>query len=127
VIFTSDRSPAEKIKTFSKEVIDSIAEGDQLSQYYLLIIHSILAVNIQEKVSVIREQGMAPIENLKRTILAGQALGEVKPGNPDEMAVMYFAAVQGLAIAKLTMGDRFVLPGPDLLDGLLLKTTESAN
>jgi hypothetical protein len=43
------------------------------------------------------------------------------------MVVMYLAAIQGLAIAKLTMGDRFVLPSPDLLNGLLLKSAESGN
>lgn len=127
VIFTSDRSPAEKIKTFSKEVIDSIAEGDQLSQYYLLIIHYILVVRLPEKVSEIQEQGMAPLENVKRTIREGQALGEIKPGDPHEMAVMFFSAIQGLAIAKLTMGDRFVLPAPDLLSGLLLKSVENGD
>lgn len=64
---------------------------------------------------------------MKRTISEGQALGEIKPGDPDEMAVTYFAAVQGLAIYRLTMGDRFVLPSPDLLNGLLLKTAENAD
>jgi AcrR family transcriptional regulator len=126
-IFTSDRSPAEKIKTFSKEVIDSIVEGDELSQYYLLIIHYMLVVNLPEKSSEVQEKGMAPLEKVKRTILEGQALGEVKTGDPDEMAVTYFAAIQGLAIAKLTMGDRFVVPSPDLLSGLLLKTAENGD
>jgi hypothetical protein len=64
---------------------------------------------------------------VKRTISEGQALGEIKPGDPDELAVIYFAAIQGLAIYKLTMGDRFVSPSPDLLNGLLLKSTENGD
>jgi hypothetical protein len=125
--FNSDLSPAERIKTFSKDVVDSIAEGDELSQYYLLMIHFILVVDLPEKADEIREKGTRPLEIVKRTIVEGQALGEVKPGDPDEMVVLYLAAVQGLAIAKLTMGDRFVLPGPDLLNGLLLTATGQAN
>jgi AcrR family transcriptional regulator len=125
IIFNSDLSPAEKIKTFSKEVIDSLVEGDQLSQFYLLMIHFILVVDLPEKADEIREKTSAPLEIVKRTIIEGQALGEVKPGDSDEMVVMYLAAVQGLAISKLTMGELFVLPSPSLLNGLLLKTAEN--
>jgi AcrR family transcriptional regulator len=127
ILFDSDLSPAEKIQTFSKDVIESIVEGDELSQYYLLMIHYILVVDLLQKAEEIRETSTRPLEFVKRTIVEGQALGEVKPGDPDEMVVMYLAAIQGLAIAKLTMGDRFVLPSPDLLNGLLLKSAESGN
>lgn len=120
MLFESSQSPAEKIKIFSKEVIEDIGHSDWMSQLYLLMIHYTLAVDVPEKAAEIREKGFAPLESLKRTVIQGQELGEVRSGNPDEMVMMYFAAIQGLAIAKLTMGDRFVLPNPDLLNGLLL-------
>ena len=126
-IFNSDRSPDEKFKIFSKVVIDEIARANWMSQLYLLMIHYLLVVNILEKASEIQEKAFAPLESVKRTIREGQALGKIKPGNPDEMAVTYFAAIQGLAIYRLTMGDRFVLPSPDLLTGLLLKTAENVD
>lgn len=119
--FESDQSPAEKIKGFSHEVIADIAGSDWMSQVYLLMIHFMLEVDLPEKRSEIREKGFAPLENLERTIIEGQQRGELRAGNPMEMATLYFAAIQGLAIAKLTMGDRFVLPNPDLLSGLLLR------
>jgi hypothetical protein len=84
-------------------------------------------VDTPDKAAEIREKGFAPLESVKRTISEGQALGEIKPGNPDEMAVIYFAAIQGLAIYKLTLGDQFVLPSPDLLNGLLLKSAENGD
>jgi AcrR family transcriptional regulator len=119
--FESDQSPAEKIKGFSNEVIGDLAGSDWMSQVYLLMIHFMLEVDLPEKRSEIREKGFAPLENLKRTIIEGQQRGEIRSGNPMEMATLYFAAIQGLAISKLTMGDRFVLPNPDLLSGLLLR------
>jgi AcrR family transcriptional regulator len=122
--FESDQSPAEKIKGFSNEVIGDIANNNWMSQIYLLMIHYMLAVDLPEKASEIREKGSVPLENLKRTIIEGQQLGEVKSGDPDELVVLYFATIQGLAISKLTMGDRFILPNPDLLSTLLLKTAE---
>lgn len=127
MIFNSDRSPSEKFKVFSKEVIDEIAHRDWMSQLYLLMIHYILAGDIPERVSGIREKVFAPLESVRRTIIAGQALGEIRSGDPDEMAVMYFAAIQGLAIYKLTMGKQYVVPSPDLLHGMLLKTTDNVD
>lgn len=124
-MFESDQSPAEKVRMFSKEIIEDIARSDWMSQLYLLMIHYMLVVDLPEKAAEIREKGFAPLESLKRTIAEGQKTGEIKPDNPDEMAMLYFAAIEGLAISKLTMGDRFILPGPDLLSGLLLKPAES--
>jgi hypothetical protein len=124
-IFNSDRSP-EKFKTFSKEVIDEIAQRDWMSQLYLLMIHYSLVVALPEKASEFREKEFVPLEIVKRTIIEGQALGEIKPGDPAEMTMVYFAAIQGLAIYKLTMGDR-LFSNPDLLNGLLLKTAEKAD
>ena len=120
--FASSQPPTEKIRMFSKEVIEDIAQSNWMSQLYLLMIHYTLAVDLPEKAAEIREKGFAPLESLKRTVIEGQELGEVRTGDPDEMVVMYFATIQGLAISKLTMGERFVLPNPDLLSGLLLKT-----
>lgn len=119
--FESDLSPAEKITGFSNEVIGDIAGSDWMSQVYLLMVHYMLVVDSPEKASEIREKGLAPLENLKHTIIEGQQRGEIRSGNPMEMAALYFAAIQGLAISKLTMGDHFVLPNPDLLSGLLLR------
>jgi AcrR family transcriptional regulator len=122
VRFESNLSPAERITGFSNEVMRDIAESNWMSQIYLLMIHYLLAVDLPKKKSKIRKQGFVPLENLKRTIIEGQQRGEIKPGDPLEMATLYFAAIQGLAISKLTMGDRFILPNPDLLSALLLST-----
>jgi AcrR family transcriptional regulator len=120
--FESDQSPAEKIKGFSNEVIGDIAQNNWMSQVYLLMIHYMLVVDLPKKKSEIRKKGFVPLENLRRTIIEGQQRGEVKRGNPAEMTTLYFATIQGLAISKLTMGNRFILPNPDLLSALLLKT-----
>jgi AcrR family transcriptional regulator len=122
MLFESSQSPSEKIKIFSKEVIEDIAQSDRMSQLYLLMIHYTLVIDLPEKAAEIREKGFAPLKSLKRTVIEGQKLGEVRTGDPDELVMIYFATIQGLAIAKLTTGDRFVLPNSDLLSGLLLRT-----
>ncbi|HTX91220.1 MAG TPA: TetR/AcrR family transcriptional regulator [Anaerolineales bacterium] len=41
---------------------------------------------------------------LTELIKAGQAAGQVVPGNPDELAMTFMATVQGLAITQFTQG-----------------------
>jgi len=41
------------------------------------------------------------------------------------MTVLFFAAIQGLAIYRITMGVRYVSPSPTLLSGLLLQAAKS--
>ena len=42
--------------------------------------------------------------HLVRLIEAGQAAGKVAQGNPQELAMIFFAAIQGLAITQFTQG-----------------------
>ena len=114
-------SPAEKIKIFSEEVLTDIKRGDSISQYYMLMVLAALAEDIPEKAAKISEEGFAPFDYLAKAILEGQRLGEIKPGDPYEIAMTYFALIQGLAIYKLTLGDRFIAPKVELLTGLLLQ------
>jgi AcrR family transcriptional regulator len=119
-LFGSDLTPVEKVRVFSKDVIDSIGQSDHMSQFYLLMTHYLLAVDMPDKLARVQDKGFAPVEVVTQTIVEGQASGEIKAGDPQQMAVMYFAAIQGIAIAKLTMADRFVLPNPELLNDILL-------
>ncbi|MBE3558579.1 MAG: TetR/AcrR family transcriptional regulator [Ktedonobacteraceae bacterium] len=113
--------PAEKIRLLSKEILDDIKQGNITNQYYMLMIFCFLDEHIPERSLKMREQAFAPFDLITRIIVEGQQRGEIKPGNPAEMAQLYFAAIQGLAVYKLMLKDAFVAPQPDLLAGLLLK------
>jgi AcrR family transcriptional regulator len=120
LIFDLEQSPAEKIRLFTHEVITEITQGDQIGQFFLLMTHYILGDGMVEKDEKIQENGTANLEWMKRIIIEGQALGELKPGSPDAMALTYFATIQGLAIYKLTLGQKFTAPSEDLLNSLLI-------
>jgi AcrR family transcriptional regulator len=125
LIFNSDLSPGEKIQTFARDVVEEIARGKWMSQVYLLMLHHTLEFGTGRKRSQLSEKGLAPLQSVERTIREGQALGACQPGDPAEMTVLFFAAIQGLAIYRITMGDRYVSPSPALLSGLLLKAARS--
>jgi hypothetical protein len=61
-----------------------------------------------------------PFSLLGKIIEDGQQEGTFKAGDPKHLAIVYWACFQGMCIYKLTMKS-FVLPQPELLDGILLK------
>jgi len=124
-LFSLDVTPAEKIHRLSHNVVEDFSTGDLTSQYYMLIILSSLTDNIPIKAAEIREAGYEPLAMLAKVIAEGQAQGEVRGGDPAELALVYFSIMQGLAVYKNMMGPRFAAPHAALLSGLLLPTERS--
>lgn len=120
VIFLSDQSPAEKIRRFTHDVLTEIEQGDEIGQFYLLMTHAILGSNLKDPNGEIAAKRVAALAWLQQTLIEGQARGEVRAGPVNQMALLYFAAIQGLAIYKLTLGDQFATPQLDMLNNLLL-------
>lgn len=125
LLFSLDLPPAEKIRRLSRGVIEDFGAGDLTSQYYMLMILSSLTDNIPAKAAEIREAGYEPFAMLANLIAEGQAQGEVRGGDPAELALVYFSTLQGLAVYKSTMGSRFAAPDAELLYGLLLPAERS--
>jgi hypothetical protein len=57
---------------------------------------------------------------MERILEAGQQAGEVKDGDTQDIALTFFAAIQGLAIYKLAMAD-FKMPDPEILVNMVKK------
>jgi hypothetical protein len=60
------------------------------------------------------------VQTLTRIIEAGQQAGEICEGDPAGMSVAFFAAIQGLAVYKLTMSG-FRMPDPEILVNMMKK------
>lgn len=119
-IFSQDRSPAEKIRQFSAEMLEDIRTGEFTSQFFMLMINASLNEDTPQEALRFRDAAYAPLERVAGVIAEGQRRGEMRSGDPTQLSLLYFAAIQGLAIYKLTMGSRYVAPQPEMLDALLL-------
>jgi hypothetical protein len=60
-----------------------------------------------------------PIESLARAIAQGQAEGSAVKGDPLQLAIIYWAVVQGLCCYSIT--GMAVAPDPKMLNRILLK------
>jgi AcrR family transcriptional regulator len=87
-------------------ITDRMLQGLVIHPEYLLVLtQSLVNKDTPPKVGkLLASLGQQVNTHLVRLIEAGQATGTVAQGNPQEMAMIFFATIQGLAIAQFTQG-----------------------
>ena len=111
-------SPLQKVYETAKYILTGIDQWEDTSYYFLIVIHAAL-MDTRDNEKVFAESEVA-VESLMRILEQGQALGEVREGDEREMAILFFAAIQGVAFYKLSMKN-FKLPDPNLLVAMVKK------
>lgn len=111
-------SPLQKVYETAKYILTGIDQWEDTSYYFLIVIHAAL-MDTTENENVFADSEVA-VESLMRILKQGQEMGEVRDGDTREMAILFFAAIQGVAFYKLSMQD-FRLPNPDLLVSMVKK------
>ncbi len=111
-------SPLQKVYETAKYILTGIDQWEDTSYYFLIVIHAAL-MDTRDNEKVFAESEVA-VESLMRILKQGQALGEVREGDEREMAILFFAAIQGVAFYKLSMKN-FKLPDPNLLVAMVKK------
>lgn len=111
-------SPLQKVYETAKYILTGIDQWEDTSYYFLIVIHGAL-MDTHEKDKVFADSEVA-VESLMRILKQGQEQGEVRNGDTREMAILFFAAIQGVAFYKLSM-QNFKLPDPQLLVAMVKK------
>jgi AcrR family transcriptional regulator len=111
-------SPLQKVRETAKYILGGIDQWEDTSYYFLIVIHAAM-MDMSESDKVFSKSQVA-IDVMVRILEQGQELGEVKDGDPLEMAILFFAAIQGVAFYKLSMPN-FRLPDPELLVSMVKK------
>lgn len=113
-------SPLQKVRETAKSILSGIDQWEDTSYYFLIVIHaSMMEMTAEEKKKVFSHSQVA-VESMMRMLKQGQEMGEVRQGDPLEMAIMFFAAIQGVALYKLSMPN-FKLPDAELLVSMVRK------
>jgi len=118
--FESDESPSVLLNSFVQEIYEDMVSGDDLANLMILMLQSFHAMGDpnegqKDVVTVNKNLIMATGKLIKR----GQELGEFAAGDPYEMAIFFFASIQGLAEVKVRMKADFVMPAPAILTAFL--------
>lgn len=112
-------SPIEKVRRATHLIMGSIADFEESAYYFLIVIHAAVMEGLDEEKKAYTNASTAA-ETMVRILSEGQKAGQVREGDPEQMATVYFSAITGLAMNKLMMRD-FQMPGPEILVNLVVK------
>lgn len=119
--FQSKESPIDLILGLTGEVLDDLTRNDEFAEYTMLMNQSIVLEKSNPLVSNLVKQSGLMMNQTAHLIEKGQKLGQFKEGDPYMMALYYYAAIQGLAEMKLTLGSDFVTPTAKIATAFLIK------
>ncbi len=106
-------SPVEKVRQTASLILSSIADFEESAYYFLIVIHA----GVMEGMDAQKIEGAGDstaTETMARILREGQETGEIREGDPVQMAMVFFSAITGLAIEKLMVPD-LQMPDPEIL------------
>ena len=120
-LFEQDISPKKLIKQFVSEVYDDMINGDELANLLILMTQSFFLGISDHKENEIIQLDAKMLHTTSNLIKRGQELGEFRLGSPYELAEFFYSAIQGLAMMKITLADKFTMPSPSIITAFLFK------
>ncbi len=115
-------SPRDKIAKAVTELVRLLTSDADFAQYFMLTAQASLQAAIPaEAASIIRAQRDAPYRAIARILRAGQRDGSIRRGDPDELALVFWATIKGLAVHRAAHGRAFRAPDARLLSHLFFE------
>lgn len=112
--------PIEKVRQTAKYILGGIESFADSAYYFLIVTHAMVMENAGEEHQRLLASSDVATQAMERILMAGQQAGEIAQGDPLDMAMAFFAAIQGLALFKVSMTD-FHMPDPELLVNMVKK------
>ena len=113
--------PLQKVRLISETTLKSLSEEEEAAYYFLLMTQAMVSeANPDEAREAINKPSI-PFEVMLRVVAEGQKMNQICDRNPVELVTVFWAAVNGLALCKVSMSDRFVRPDPEILTSMFYK------
>ncbi len=117
--FEKDDSPRELVNQFVYKVYNDIINGEELANLLILMAQSFLSGAANPKQNEIIELDTKMLQATAKCIERGQELGEFRPGNANELATLFYSAIQGMAMIKISLKESFIMPSPSVITSIL--------
>ena len=115
-------SGEEKIRKALNELLKSIGASETFGLSILLIGQASVSEDVPEEVrEIVALLGHVPYEIMTRIFKQGQDEGSVLPGDPGELALMFWVSIKGLGMHKAGQGENYSGPSPDTILRMFLK------
>lgn len=110
-------SPIEKVRNTARYIMGGLSDFEESAYYFLIVVHAGIMEGLGEDKKEYANASTA-IDTMAGILAEGQKAGEVRDGDTRGMALIFFSAIQGLAMYRLAMRD-FTMPDPELLVNLV--------
>lgn len=120
-LFEGDDSPKKKMVEFANGIYDDMQNGDDLANRLMLMAQTFLSGADIINQNEIIQLDLKLLQVTANLITKGQATGAFRNGDAYEMAEYFFSSIQGLAVMKIMMKDRFIMPKPTIILAFLIK------
>jgi AcrR family transcriptional regulator len=107
--------PLDKIRAIAEQVMKAIHETENSAFYFLLMVQACVSDANPEEVKEIMQKASVPDEIILKIVTEGQKKGCIGAGNAGDYVMLFWAAIQGLALSKIAQGERYEMPNPELL------------
>ncbi len=115
-------SPRDKIEKAITELVRLLTGDADFAQYFMLTAQASLSTAIpDEAAAIIRARRQAPYQAMARIMRAGQRDGSIRAHDADELAVVFWVLIKGLAMQRAAFGRKFRAPVPRLLTNFFVK------
>jgi AcrR family transcriptional regulator len=115
----SEGAAAGKVKTISSMMCRMFSDAPIGIDYFMFMVQVGISGFTVPEVSSYSAELPNPVESLARIIAQGQAEGSIVDGDPLQLAIIYWAVIQGLCCYSIT--GMAVAPDPHMLNRILLK------
>jgi AcrR family transcriptional regulator len=114
--------PREKVRRALAELVAGLERHEDTARFYLLIAQASASEATPRAVqALIRKERAVPYQVMARIFEAGQKGGVVREGDPEELAVLFWVLIRGLAIHRAAWGEGFRFPGLPALERVFLE------
>lgn len=109
-------TPREKIELALTELLRGLAGDEDYARHFILTAQASLLADVPpEAARIVRTERELPYRAIARILRAGQAEGSIRAHDADELAVIFWTMIKGLAMHRAAFGNEFVAPDPAFL------------
>jgi hypothetical protein len=112
------------MEQFINEIYNDMINGEELANLLILMKQAVLLGGTSLKQDEALQLNTKMLHATAELIKRGQELGEFRSGDPYEMAMFFYSAIQGLAEMKVVLKSRFVMPSSCILAAFLYEEKE---
>ena len=112
----------EKIKLALTQITLNMESDPAFSERILLIAQASFSEGIPEQTKdVIRSESHKPYESVARIMECGQRQKTIGTGSPEDLAMLFWTTIKGLALHKVAQGQNFRAPNIEIIVRMFLK------